>query len=1139
MLYPRLRPLRVIQVLAFGVCLPHCALGFDATVATFDTESDNDVQPGDAETDAQHDVAVTDVADSDSDAALPDVVDAFDSFDSEDSADVDARGDTADAADSTDVADPTDISDVSDAVDVTNQDTSGDASDASDVDDTDSPDAFVPVILTVTAPEAGNYIVGTDLEIEWTVSGADTVELALVEPGECAPGDTGVVVPSIATLSGDVTSFEWAIPETLAVGTYRVRVTGESVFDEAVECSDILTFEQPPGCETLNCGDRNRGCAIGPEGPDCTSCVDGYVDADGVCERIDCGAPPAAPEQATFASVTTTEFGGVASYSCNAGYSIDGDAESATPVTRRCGATGEWEAESATCEPVDCGALTAPENGSVSTAAGTRFGATASYECDGGFARNGAATRSCSATGEWTGFAPTCDAVDCGPPPAVTNTSVSFTSTGFASIATYACGSGFTLLGGATVACGADGTWSTPPYCLDRNECATSTACTAPGNACANTTGSWLCYCDAGYEGSAVAGANASCSAGPAALGEPCETDSQCPANAWCSTVPGQRRCSPRLFTGAAHQMDFVTVPSGTLRHGSGDDVATGAGFVTASIPRDYFVSRTEVTQGQWRAATGTTDPSCFQSTSGTSCSTSTSDATNNYPVEQLDFHAALAYTNWLSANEGLQPCYILTPSTCADAVTDWAAGDTSCTGATYSGPACTGYRLLSETEWERAARSGTVTNYYWGTATDTATVSTYAWFTANASNRTQPVAQKLPNAYGLYDMSGNVLEWVWDWALDGAFNFIPYPTTVADYQGPETGSARAKRGGSFRTAVGTLRSSARSAAAESTRDRDLGFRVARTARMALGDPCSADSQCPAAAWCSTVPEQRRCAPRLFRETPFELDFAYVPPGTFQQGTTGATNDERPYTATVSRGYFVSRTEITQAQWTIATSGLNPSCFQSDGTSSCSTDNANPDAPVENIDWYAAAAYANWLSVNNGTIACYTFTPSTCADSIASDWGDGRTECTGVTFAGASCPGYRLLSETEWERAARGGTTTTYYWGAGGDFSVIDLYAWYSSNASSRTHAVAQKAANPYGLFDTAGNVMEWTSDWLGSYPTVPTADYLGAASGTRRVFRGGAWNSALNEVRVAERYSTEPSARASFTGFRLARSAE
>ncbi len=185
------------------------------------------------------------------------------------------------------------------------------------------------------------------------------------------------------------------------------------------------------------------------------------------------------------------------------------------------------------------------------------------------------------------------------------------------------------------------------------------------------------------------------------------------------------------------------------------------------------------------------------------------------------------------------------------------------------------------------------------------------------------------------------------------------------------------------------------------------------------------------------------------------------------------------------------------------------------------------------MDWYSAVTYANWLSTQAGLSECYTLSGCT---TPATGWHDGiHSGCTGATFTGPSCTGYRLMTESEWERAARSGTTTDYYWGA----STIADFAWYSVNAGSRTIFVGGKTNNTYGLFDMSGNVFEWVWDWYAAaYPTVATSDYTGAVSGSNRGYRGGSWGSSASFLRSAYRDFNSPTNRFNFLGLRLARTA-
>ena len=208
------------------------------------------------------------------------------------------------------------------------------------------------------------------------------------------------------------------------------------------------------------------------------------------------------------------------------------------------------------------------------------------------------------------------------------------------------------------------------------------------------------------------------------------------------------------------------------------------------------------------------------------------------------------------------------------------------------------------------------------------------------------------------------------------------------------------------------------------------------------------------------------------------------------------------------------------------------------------------DCPVEKVKFYAALAFANALSTEEGLETCYTFTPASCEES--SDWRDGSANsCTSASFNGLECTGYRLPTESEWEYAYRAGTTTAYYSGTdlvtGSSYNrALDLIGWYrwttytgydghpdcSSRFGCATHPVGQKSPNSWGLHDMAGNMAEWTIDKYGSYPET-TTDYINSPNGNdrSRVTRGGSWNSLAEEARAANRMDP-----LNVAGLRLAR---
>ena len=131
---------------------------------------------------------------------------------------------------------------------------------------------------------------------------------------------------------------------------------------------------------------------------------------------------------------------------------------------------------------------------------------------------------------------------------------------------------------------------------------------------------------------------------------------------------------------------------------------------------------------------------------------------------------------------------------------------------------------------------------------------------------------------------------------------------------------------------------------------------------------------------------------------------------------------------------------------------------------------------------------------------------------------------------------YRLLTEAEWEYAARGGKLSQGYVYAGSNH--VDEVGWYRKNSSSTTQPVGQKKANELGLYDMSGNVWEWCSDWYSNeyYKNSPEMNPQGPKSGIRRVVRGGSWYSYPASLRVSNRDDDHPDRGNGIIGFRLAR---
>jgi formylglycine-generating enzyme len=161
--------------------------------------------------------------------------------------------------------------------------------------------------------------------------------------------------------------------------------------------------------------------------------------------------------------------------------------------------------------------------------------------------------------------------------------------------------------------------------------------------------------------------------------------------------------------------------------------------------------------------------------------------------------------------------------------------------------------------------------------------------------------------------------------------------------------------------------------------------------------------------------------------------------------------------------FCIDQTEVTQTKYEVIM-GENPSYFY------------QAENPVETVSWFEAQKYCENLNK-------------------------------------------RLPTEKEWEKAARAGTKYKYFWGN----QIDPSYLWFSYNSSYKTHSVAQKKSNGFGLSDILGNVYEWTSNWYSNQEKF-------------KVLRGGSWANRKNSVRIAYRDRASPSQKGSDIGFRCAK---
>ena len=228
---------------------------------------------------------------------------------------------------------------------------------------------------------------------------------------------------------------------------------------------------------------------------------------------------------------------------------------------------------------------------------------------------------------------------------------------------------------------------------------------------------------------------------------------------------------------------------------------------------------------------------------------------------------------------------------------------------------------------------------------------------------------------------------------------------------------------------------------------------------------------------------------KTFRDCADCPEMVVVPAGSFRMGdlSGGGDSDETPvHQVTIPRAFAVGKYEVTQAEWR-SVMGNNPSQFKGDRN------------PVEKVSWKDAKNFVRKLSDKTGKQ-------------------------------------YRLLSESEWEYAARAGTTTKWHCGSGE--GCVSGVAWHLSNSGKTTHAVGGKQPNGFGLYDMHGNVWEWTEDcWNANYIGAPDDGEANATGDcTLRVLRGGSWDYVPWILRAADRGGGNTSKRNSNVGFRIAR---
>ena len=497
--------------------------------------------------------------------------------------------------------------------------------------------------------------------------------------------------------------------------------------------------------------------------------------------------------------------------------------------------------------------------------------------------------------------------------------------------------------------------------------------------------------------------------------------------------------------------MKLIEMPAGSFYMGSDHGNRDERPVHKTMITRPFFIGQTEVTQEQWLKVMGT--PRWKER--------EYRHEGRNHAATCIDWFEAVEFCNKLSEM-------------------DRAAGKL---GGHEE------YALPTEAQWEYACRAGTAASYSYGE--DSKLLDYFAWWGAiwgdgNAKNEPFPhdVATKKPNPWGLYDMHGNVYEWCSDWYGADYYG----KSSLEDPQGPETGMFRVLRGGGWITDAHFCRSTIRFPDnPPEHRHQHIGFRVVITPAGPDGEQIVYNS--------------------------VGMALVRIRAGEFLMGSETGRPDEQPrQTVTLTKDYFLGRTEVTNRQWKLVMGHVPPEW-------------GDVDLPARWLSWEEAVEFCRKLS------------------SLPAEQKAGRS--------------YRLPTEAEWEYACRAGSQTAYSFGD--DTTELTAFAYMANNSGKdpldtdalakhspdiflkvidgnrcSTHPVGMLKLNAWGLFDMHGNVWEWCGDWHEPYPRPETIDPTGPAEGSGRVFRGGSWRCHAEYCRTAFRGSLDPTYRLDDLGLRV-----
>ncbi|MCR5164542.1 MAG: formylglycine-generating enzyme family protein [Thermoguttaceae bacterium] len=359
---------------------------------------------------------------------------------------------------------------------------------------------------------------------------------------------------------------------------------------------------------------------------------------------------------------------------------------------------------------------------------------------------------------------------------------------------------------------------------------------------------------------------------------------------------------------------------------------------------------------------------------------------------------------------------------------------------------------LPTENQWEYACRAGTTEPF----AGD---LDSMAWFCRNSDSHTHEVGKKKPNAWGLYDMHGNVFEWCSDWYDPNYADNLESPP-----ESMTSTSKRVYRGGCWRSSISDCRSAHRGHNPSDKAEDNRGLRV-----LFVPDEEEAEEQAN-----GPQPGDKN----VWSSEGIEYIFRWCPPGEFLMGSPtdeqGRSEDEQQHKVKITQGFWILETEVTQKMWKSVMGKLSWSYRKHMQIH----EQIRDDFPIVKVDRKECNDFCKKLS-----------------------------EKLGVTV--------KLPTEAQWEYACRAGTSGPYA-------DNLDSMAWYNKTTNKKVEPVGKRNANAWGLHDMNGNVGEWCSDSYEEnyYAKSPECDPENTAdnNGNFGVKRGGSCDDPAESCRSANR---------------------